>query len=217
MEALAAVNEVTHPATRTLFVTLTWPASFPETPEEWAAILEKWRKRLERRFGRQFPGLWSKEFQRRGAPHYHLVMFPPEGMPIGPLVRVAAEEWYALTGGGFHAGAVKSWKATRAYLGKFQAAERVQHGENTTENTTEPRRTGRSWGWFRKVLLGIIYDRRRLSGAALVTLRRVFRRATRPETGRQRLRGRGAAFTTMSAMIPEAEMMRLLELLGVDP
>lgn len=37
------------------------------------------RKRFERAWGRKLTGVWKREFQRRGAPHYHLLMVPPHG------------------------------------------------------------------------------------------------------------------------------------------
>lgn len=212
MYSLAELDQATHPAARTMFTVLTWPAEWPEDPEEWANTLESWRKRLERCFNRKFSGVWLKEIQRRGAPHFHVLLFAPDGLPIGPLMRRAREAWFELTGGGVYIEPVTSWKGTRAYLGKAEKLVRLERGEDG-----EILPTGRLYGWFRKKVLKIGYVRVALTGAAFIKLRRVFRRAARPEKGRQRLRGRAGVFGTQTAMIPYGEMLRLLELLGVSP
>lgn len=41
--------------------------------------LHLFRKRFERAWGRVLRCIWKLEFQRRGAPHYHLMMVPPHG------------------------------------------------------------------------------------------------------------------------------------------
>lgn len=65
------------------FITLTYPA-------DWLAVvptarsakkhLHSLRKRFEREFERPFYAVWKMEFQRRGAPHFHLLAPVPSGM-----------------------------------------------------------------------------------------------------------------------------------------
>ena len=54
-------------------VTLTYPDEFPKDGEEVKRHLDVFLKRLKRKY----PGLagaWKMEFQRRGAPHFHVIM-----------------------------------------------------------------------------------------------------------------------------------------------
>ena len=41
--------------------------------------VDAFKKRFERAWGRPLVGTWKREFQRRGAPHYHLLMTVPRG------------------------------------------------------------------------------------------------------------------------------------------
>lgn len=69
-------------------VTLTYP-------DDWRTVcpggrtakaqLKAFRKRYERAWGEQLVAAWKLEFQRRGAPHYHLLMAPPTGRSAGDL------------------------------------------------------------------------------------------------------------------------------------
>jgi hypothetical protein len=68
---------------RALFVTLTYPADFSHDAVEWHNDLEVWWKRV----GRRWPSgacVWRLEPQKRGAPHFHLLVFG---------VRFMAHEW----------------------------------------------------------------------------------------------------------------------------
>ncbi|MGV1010415.1 MAG: rolling circle replication-associated protein [Dermatophilaceae bacterium] len=63
-------------------VTLTYPGDWqsvaPSAVESRRHLLML-RKRYARRWGRPMVGVWKREFQRRGAPHWHLLLVPPAG------------------------------------------------------------------------------------------------------------------------------------------
>lgn len=61
------------------FVTLTYPSQFPTDWQSWKADLEKFRRVLLDKF-HAVQGFWRLELQRRGAPHYHLVIALPQGL-----------------------------------------------------------------------------------------------------------------------------------------
>ena len=64
------------------FLTLTYPSdwiSVAPTSQSAKRHLSMFRKRFEREFGRPFFALWKMEFQRRGAPHFHLLAPIPRG------------------------------------------------------------------------------------------------------------------------------------------
>src|SRR5690554_2824154 len=59
--------------TRTTFITLTYPAEFPDprtAKEHLRALFERIRRRVP-----EASGIWRLELQERGAPHFHLLMF----------------------------------------------------------------------------------------------------------------------------------------------
>lgn len=62
--------------------TLTYPGDWvPLAPDGRTAKkhLETFFKRFERAWGTEWVGVWKFEFQRRGAPHFHLLSVPPFG------------------------------------------------------------------------------------------------------------------------------------------
>ena len=61
---------------RLISVTLTYPAEYPEDPHLCKRHLEAFHKRLERRYGR-FAAFWRMGIQKRGAFHFHLLLFVP--------------------------------------------------------------------------------------------------------------------------------------------
>lgn len=57
-----------------LFVTLTYHHEWGDVPCLWKDDLEEWFRRVKRDYPRAW-GYWRLEFQYRGAPHYHLLLF----------------------------------------------------------------------------------------------------------------------------------------------
>lgn len=63
-------------------VTLTYPGDWLTVAPDAAACLAHvtaFQKRWARRWGSRPLGVWKREYQRRGAPHYHLLVAPPGG------------------------------------------------------------------------------------------------------------------------------------------
>lgn len=66
-----------------LFLTFTLPDRWEQlapTPRAFRDFLHKFKIYFVRSFGYSPVGIWKLEFQRRGAPHLHLLMSPPEGV-----------------------------------------------------------------------------------------------------------------------------------------
>ena len=64
-------------------VTLTYPGEWEAVAPHGPAVkahLRAFFKRFERAWGMPWRGVWKLEFQRRGAPHFHLLMVPPSGL-----------------------------------------------------------------------------------------------------------------------------------------
>lgn len=128
-----------------LFVTLTYPAEFPTDPKIYHAHLNSLIKRLKRTCP-EARGVWRLEFQKRGAPHFHLLIFgvPHSARNMRRWFKVA---WYQVVGSGdlkhLEAGTqcdpILSRKHANRYAAKYAA--KVDH-----EPTDQP--TGRLWGHF---------------------------------------------------------------------
>nr|WP_231608721.1 hypothetical protein [Mycobacterium shottsii] len=64
-------------------VTLTYPGDWETVARDGASVkrhMVLWRKRFQREWGEPARYIWKLEFQRRGAPHIHLWMAPPNGL-----------------------------------------------------------------------------------------------------------------------------------------
>ena len=58
------------------FVTLTYPGEFSQDPKRWKRDLKVFFQSLKRQLGDNYQGAtWKLEPQKRGAPHYHLMVF----------------------------------------------------------------------------------------------------------------------------------------------
>ncbi|MBZ0214272.1 MAG: hypothetical protein K8H99_10770, partial [Nitrospirae bacterium] len=78
-----------------LFVTLTYPREWPGSPKVWKRDLDAWLQRLKRAHPEAW-AVWRLEPQRRGAPHYHLLVFGADRLPKQWLSRT----WFEVVGSG---------------------------------------------------------------------------------------------------------------------
>lgn len=107
-----------------LFITLTYPAEYPDDNRQWQRHLELFRKRLTRRQRVQY-ALAKLEPQRRGAPHWHIILFTDEPLPHGWV----AEAWYDIVDSGdinhLAAGTqvkvIRDFQGVRMYVSKYIA------------------------------------------------------------------------------------------------
>ena len=94
-----------------MFVTLTYPNKFP-SPIESKRHLKIFIKRLLRAFP-DVGLIWKLEPQKRGAPHYHMLVY---GVEEHDLFMFTVSAWYEIAGDGdrrhlaFHLGALKKSK-----------------------------------------------------------------------------------------------------------
>lgn len=148
LRALAKLRRGTMP----VFVTLTYPREWPFAPRTWRAHHDAFRKRLLRRW----PGaayVWRLEFQKRGAPHWHMLVY---GVPYAELLAWISQAWYEVVASGdprhLAAGTrveeIRSWRGVMSYAAKYMG-----------KSDTESRPVGRLWG---------IIGRERLPWAALL-------------------------------------------------
>lgn len=200
-ETLASVPYRAFDPRNLLFVSLTYPADYPDDPRRWQGDLQAFRKRLEREFG-GLPGIWKLEPQKRGAPHYHLLLFSADDR----VKDAIGEAWHELVGGGDRNhrqhGAdcrrVSGWREAMSYLSKYMAkAETFAAGVEV----------GRIWGVWRRELFGVVWRRWNLDWTQYLKLRRIFRGRIGYRRGRGELQG-------MLCFLEYGELLRCLAWLG---
>lgn len=150
LRRIAAVNKLAYTVLPT-FVTLTYPREYPTDPTEYRRHARAFLKRLYRKYGDR-PVIWRLEFQKRGAPHYHLLVWD---LPSSPSVEEwVREAWFEVVGSGdehhqvhgVHVRPTDSWRRVSAYLAKYIAKPADAEGE-----VQEP--VGRWWGVERGKML----------------------------------------------------------------
>jgi hypothetical protein len=121
MTLMASVDR-TQFTRKPLFVTLTYPGKYPTDAKVYKAHL----KAFISRFNRRYPHtaiIWRLEYQKRGAPHYHLMIFTKWFVPW----KWVAGAWYDATGAreyltlvaGTETRAIRSWRGVQFYAAKY--------------------------------------------------------------------------------------------------
>lgn len=127
---------------------------------------------MQRKYGR-LPMIWRLEFQRRGAPHFHLLAFI-EANP-SDLYEFVSESWYESCGeispehlrAGTRVEALRSWRGLMAYAAKYMAKpEQFDAGAGI----------GRVWGVWFKDELPISFEETTLSCKDGIKIRRILRK-----------------------------------------
>jgi DNA-binding Xre family transcriptional regulator len=182
---------------RLISITLTYPHEYPEDPEVCKNHLKALRKRLQRKC-EDFAGFWRLGIQRRGAWHFHLLLFMgPSIGPVSELRRFISSSWHEITGkvseGHLRAGTsvdvVKKWKEATSYAERYMAKP-----EGFPEGLTEV--DGARLRRLRRERALSQRDLSRMTGIAFDTISRL-------ETGKQRAQPR--------------TIRKLADALGVEP
>lgn len=166
-----------------LFVTLTYPADFPTSREVYKYHLRRFFDDLAYRFPR-YGAIWKLEFQKRGAAHYHLMIW---GISIEHAQLLIPRLWCRVVGSqdenhlAWHRGelgegnencvqAIRSWGGVVSYASKY-----LSKMPETQEETGELI-TGRIWGVRGAVPFSKLYDMRLDTHAALEFRKMMFER-----------------------------------------
>src|ERR671910_1725099 len=190
---------------RLISITLTFPHEYPEDPEVCKNHLKALRRRLQREFG-EFAGFWRLGIQKRGAWHFHLLLFVVPSMgPVRELRRFISSSWYEVTGKAseehLHAGtrvvAVKRWKEATSYVERYMAKP---------EEVPEGLQTGRIWGVWNEELLPVRWETVEVSLRDAFRIRRIYRKLA----GRK---GSGSLLR-ITVFVRHENVVRLLEFLG---
>jgi hypothetical protein len=184
---------------------LTYPHEYPEDPEVCKNHLKALRRRLQREFG-TFAAFWRLGIQKRGAWHFHLLLFvEPSFGQVGELRRFISSSWYEVTGkvseGHLRAGtrivAVRRWREVTSYVERYMARE---------EEFPEGLETGRIWGIWNEELLPVRWE------MALVSLRDAFK--IRRIYWRLAKRKGSGSLRRITVFVRYENVVRLLEFLG---
>lgn len=128
------------------FVTLTYPKEYDENYQTWKKQLHQLYSSLQYHYP-EMGFLWKLEFQKRGAPHFHLLMFVPSMPPRTELRELIRNSWYRIVGikskgfryWGTDVKEVKDIKSSGFYLAMYQCKDQYQRTDI---------KTGRMWGIY---------------------------------------------------------------------
>jgi len=194
-----------------LFVTLTYPG------QDWERYAKSMKRHLDN-FRRWLvyhvpiaAVVWRLEMQKRGAPHFHLLLF---GTSFLDAYKVASAWWRIVDSGqashlmaGTEVRACKSWRQATAYVAKYMA--KPMEGEWTGKGIWEL--PGRFWGVWGKERLAIVPFAWELGWQETVRFRRILRGYCRSRGYRLRRGG------SVSVYIPFEAARRALLFCGAQP
>jgi len=131
-----------------VFVTLTYPGEFPRDAGTWKRQLDNFSRSLHRIGRGRLGAIWKLEPQRRGAPHFHLLVWGVRNLKR--FRQWLALSWYRIVGSGdvrhFRAGTqadqIRSYKGVTSYCSKYMG-KLIDEGEAAAYGWDEP---GRFWG-----------------------------------------------------------------------
>jgi hypothetical protein len=190
---------------RIIFVTLTYPHEFPDDPELCKRHLKALRKRLQREF-EPLAALWRLGIQRRGAWHFHLLLFVGSSLgSIGELRRFISSSWHEVTGkvseahlrAGTRVEVVKRWKQATSYVERYMAKP---------EEFPEGLETGRILGVWNEELLPVWWETAEVSLRDAYKIRRIYRKLAR--------RNGSGSLRRITVFVRHENVVRLLEFLG---
>jgi hypothetical protein len=207
LRRLASINRSAFNAFkgRIIFVTLTYPHEYPDDPELCKRHLKALRKRLQREF-EPFAAFWRLGIQKRGALHFHLLLFvKPSFGPPDKLRRFISSSWYEVTGRvseghlrtGTRVEAVRKWKEATSYVERYMAKP---------EEFPEGLQTGRIWGIWNKELLPVRWETVQVSLKDAFRIRRIYRKLVK--------RKGSGSLRSITVFVRYKNVVRLLEFLG---
>jgi hypothetical protein len=125
----------------TFFVVLTYPSSWKSSWQSWKRDLDAFSKRFRRLFKEGF-FIWRLSFQKRGAPHFHLLVFNVSGGKVEK--DWLSRAWYEVVGSGDikHLQAGTRVEQVMTYRGRMSYASKYLAKPEEVEFIS----AGRMWG-----------------------------------------------------------------------
>lgn len=137
-------------------VTLTYPNEFPSDGAIVKDHLQNMLRSFKRRIGDPLTYVWFLEFQRRGAPHIHILLQVGLTHEEAPTLRSwLSERWFKIVGSGddLHRLAGTRWENTRQAEGLRRYVTKYAFKTFQKEVPEGFQRCGRFWGASRNVKL----------------------------------------------------------------
>ena len=198
---------------QTVFLTLTYPARFPDAKEA-KTHLRAMLERLRRRFPKM-SAIWRLEFQQRGAPHFHLLCFNMPYIPHRTFRKYWSEivwEYVDETLPFVRLEMIRSQKGAMFYAAKY-CAKPTDEAVESLFNNSAYLHAGRIWGIHNKdhlpyapkvyiVVLGA-------SKRSLANVKKILRR-TYPKITTRRSAG-GCIFTDRAYSLHAALIRQLIQ------
>lgn len=168
------------------FFTLTYPDPFPINGEVYKADLDVFLKRMKRQFG-ELSYMWKLEVQfKRGAPHYHLIVFFEKRYNIDFVKKWMSKNWFEVVQRnwetknydhlkvGTNTKIVRTLRQLTNYVTKY-----ITKKEQDDKLTDQGRYWGcsRNWG-------DTLVEHLSLSGKQLIIFRRLMKRYIRKSNRR---------------------------------
>jgi hypothetical protein len=210
-QTLCAVP-VAHVGRGLLFVTLTYPRAWPGNWRQWKADLHHMAVTFARKFP-AFGAVWKLEPQRRGAPHFHLLVV---GVPF-IAKQWLSQAWYDVVGSkdvkhlvaGAQVQLARSHKGVVSYASKYTAK-----WQELPADWQEG--VGRWWGVLGRAHFGIVWGWAPLHQSQYWQAVRIVRRLI---AHRQAAVGRGpprAASGGCWAVLKDWQAERILQCVAAD-
>lgn len=188
------------------FVTLT----YHDVPPNWLENFRAWLQQLRRQ---KIKYIWRLEWQRRGAPHWHLILW--NAADADEQLSQLRASWHAIAAHGseahheygWHQRPVDSFRAARAYLSKYVA--------KADPAPPPPEAAGRRvWGASRDLPTDpqIVGD---LSRKNFFTLRRITRRLLRARARARGSKWKPFARNTHWIYLPAQQILELVLFLKI--
>jgi hypothetical protein len=153
-----------------------------------------------------FAAFWRLGIQRRGAWHFHLLLFvSPSFGSVDELRSFISSSWYEVTGKvseghlrtGTRVEAAKKWKQATSYAERYMAKP---------EEFPEGLRTGRIWGVWNKELLPVRWETAEVSLRHAFRIRRIYRKLAK--------RKGSGSLRRITVFVRYENVVRLLGFLG---
>lgn len=163
-----------------VFITLTYHEKWTEDFKQWKYHLNLFLSRTSYSFRKLYPdsaGIWRLEFQRRGAPHFHIVAFFDEGVDVYALEQEVKQLWFQIVDDdsrefyeyGVHVQSAFNQRGVLFYLLGGHLSKDKQARNDI--------KTGRSWGYWGREKLGVddVWFKSEINEKQYFLLRRIIR------------------------------------------
>jgi hypothetical protein len=151
---LKTVNQINRPDPP-LFITLTYRDNEQDHSKS-KKHLDRIRKHFEYKY-KQIAAIWRLEFQRRGAIHYHILLWKSDtwlNYPLDEVKETVSKAWAKIILDGSEATLKYSVKIMLGENSNALSLYLLGHN-NKTNQIRDDLETGRYWGIWKKELLGI--------------------------------------------------------------